>query len=304
MRAALIEEIFSGAGLPTAGVDRTTLNIPNPLPPQGIYANNLKRVDYRELDVFDNTPRRIGTTEFWIFRPLKTNNRLVVKILGHNPEGITHNAGELVKELVETGYTVALGHSFPNLSDSGIVGLNDVPTHNALPGPTPTLNPLRYFLQGPVRIVNDLKGEGFEYIFGVGQSGGAWEIVLWAAIDTRVKATCGHAGYWALYMENKTRDWEQLLPLHSRGLSELEKVDYPDLAALACHPNRVHIQSCNDTESIFPRWQYDIKTPYARIVSKVARNFGGHYELQFDQNPEHTYLPSRTAAIVKLFNSF
>lgn len=303
MRAALIEEIFSGAGLPGAGTDRITTGIADPLSALGVASANTGQVDYHELDVMNNVPAKIGTTEFWVFRPAVANNRLVVLLLGHNPEGISANTGAMAKDLIDAGYTVALGQPFPNKDAGGAGGFNTVDVHNTLPAPTAALNPLRYFLQGPIRIVNELQGEGFGVVFGCGQSGGGWEMALWGAIDARAKATCAHAGYWALYMTNPTRDWEQFLPLHSRGLSELDNIDYTDLAALACYPARTHIQSCNDTEGVFPRAQYDAAAPYENIVRNVAAKFGGRYDLQFDANSQHSYLPSRRAATVALFDS-
>jgi hypothetical protein len=303
LRGALIEEIFSGAGLPSSGSDRITAAVTDPLVALGVNSANTARVDYHELDIMNNAPAKIGTTEFWVFRPTSGNNRLAVLLLGHNTS-ISVNTGSMAHDLIDAGYTVALGHFFPNLDASGTPGYNTTTTHDALPSPTSTLNPIRYFVQGPVRIVNELEGEGFDFVFGVGQSGGGWEMVLWGAIDTRTAATCSHAGYWALYMdETGGRDWEQTLPLHGRSLSDLANIDYTDLAALACHPSRTHSQSTNDQDPVFAKLYYDAEAPYEDIVRNVAAKSGGHYDLQFDVNNQHTYLASRRAAIVALFDS-
>src|SRR5262245_40980776 len=307
-RSALVATIFSGAGLPSTGSDRITADITDPLVALGTNSSNTAQVDYHELDIFDNGPSKIGTTEFWLFRPTDGNNRLVVLLLGHSPEGISANTGNMAHELIDAGYTVALGQPFPNINSSGGSGFNDVGTHNALPSPTSALNPLRYFVQGPIRIVNELESEGFDFVFGVGQSGGGWEMSLWPAIDVRVKASCSHAGYLPLYMKNvggsSSRDWEQFLP-SLKHLTATGGCDYTDLAILCCHPGRKHTQSLNDQDpSVFTKAAYDSYQPYADAVSREARKYGGAYSLSFDSNNQHTYVPARRAAIVALFDSF
>jgi hypothetical protein len=309
-RAEIIDEIFSGAGLPTEGVEPNgtiTLDITDPLVILGVDSPNRARVDYYELEISDTGVAPYGTTEFWIFRPTVSVNKLAFVLLGHNttinspPDGISLNTGRMARDLISAGYTVALGMMGPSKDGPE----NDVSDHNDLPYPTATYNPLRNFVQGPVRVLNELIGEGFEAVGAVGQSGGGWLVTLFGAVDTRVNAVASHAGWLPLYMKNNldgatthSRDFEQFLP----GLWELG-YDYPDLAVLCCADGRELQQSLNDEDpAIGDQASHDAYVAYEDHVTAVAALYDGTFSLTYDDNNLHSYLDTRRAATITLFD--
>jgi hypothetical protein len=297
-RTAIIGEIFSGDGLPATGSDRITTGITNPLTALGITGVNASSVDYHELDILDEADALYGTTEFWVFHASSPNNKLVVLLLGHNPLGISVNTGNMCKDLVNAGYAVALGQPGPNLDETATTGFNSVEDHEALPARTASWNALRYFIQGPVRILNQLTG--YDAYYSVGQSGGGWIQSVWGAIDPRVTRMCPHAGLMPLYI-SENRDWEQYLP----GVVDISGgCDYPDLLALCSYPSRRVLMSINDQDATaFQEAAYLSGPDFVPAVSAFATAQGGSFALEIDTNTAHSYLSSRRAAVVAFFDA-
>jgi hypothetical protein len=299
-RTAIISEVFSGDGLPATGSDTITTGITNPLTALGITTTNHASTDYHELEILDENDDLYGTTEFWVFHPTSGNNKLVVLLLGHNPLGISVNTGNMAKDLIAAGYAVALGQPGPNKDETGATGYNSVEDHENLPDRTPTWNALRYFVQGPVRILNQLTG--YDAYYSVGQSGGGWLQPLWGAIDTRVTRLCPHAGLMPLYI-SQDRDWEQNLP----GLADLASpgpVDYTDLLALCAYPSRRVLLSINDQDPTgASEFAYLSGPDFVPAVSAFATSQGGSFAFEIDTNTAHSYLSSRRAAIVAFLDA-
>jgi hypothetical protein len=304
-RANVVNEVFSGAGLPSGGFTTTTTNQTDPLTAFSLSPTNLSRYDAVTIDFKDKSNATVGTINGGIWRPSSgtKNNKLVVQMLGHGPfakslnPSHNHTSGNLVKLLVEGGYTVCV-YEMPfhgNLA-----------SHNALPWPTAALNPLRYFVEAPIKAINALLPEGFNSnVLYCGHSGGGWVGPLLMAMDTRIRAGDSNAGFFALYMNTQPdgRDYEQKLP----GLSDF--CDYLDLVVLAVtggsNGQRTLLQSLNDRDPCcFYKSLYDQYVPYDALLANVCAANGGVYSLTWDSNMSHNYSPSRRTAIKALFDSY
>jgi hypothetical protein len=195
-----------------------------------------------------------------------------------------YNAGSLVKQLVENGYTVtAIG--MPFLFES----------HNMLPAPTTTLNYLRFFIEPTIRIINQF---GATKVFMTGISGGGWTTTLVSAIDIRILVSAPTAGSLPFYVTNCARDFEQLLP----GLPK--NCDYTNLYVLGTTGGRTQVQFLNSSDGVFSgNWISLFPNDYAIPTAFQASCVGGNWSRYITVNWLHSYDIDIQTNIVNLFNS-
>jgi hypothetical protein len=302
-RADYTAEMFKGpqysGALPTNGTEASpTLDIVSPLPSNPA---NLDQVDLHEIVVVDDDDVTIGTAKCYVFRPTAgtSNNKLVVDVLGHTHQsGASFSAinyGTIVKELVAEGYTVAATYMSPFEGTSA----NAVIFHNTMPQPTSTFNALRIFTEIPIRILNELEGEGWDKMFLIGLSGGGWMGAVCGAVEQRFDAIVSLAGFFPLYMSG-TRDWEQNL----YGLADsVNGCDYTDLAALAAQ-NRPFKQLIIQGDPSFPKVIYDGGPPYETILNTFATAGGGSFDLEFLLGEStHEWSTAARAATISFLNA-
>jgi hypothetical protein len=295
LRAALIAEIWSGDGLPSSGWTSTSADVSSPLSSN---SSNLDQTDSYSMVMNDGGSAPEKTVAGYVFYPLTGNNRLVLWHNGHGTLLTTGGKQELINALVDEGYTVATANMPDTTSDNGSTG---VAAHNTYTA-TASLNYLRFFIETPIRLINQLVS-GYAKIYMAGVSGGGWTTHLTSAIDPRIEKSAPIAGSLPLFYKadsGSTRDWEQWLPRIFPALC-----DYHDLYVLACQPGRhqLHILNTEDT-SVFPiRRFHERGINFERAVSAKAQEYGGSYELYWDINSEHSVSAASRARIIAFFGA-
>jgi hypothetical protein len=273
LRSSLIDEIWSGNGLPAAGADSSTTGTSSPLATQ---PSNLLRVDRLSIVMDDNAGTPVMTAQPWVFYPTAETsiNKLALVHQGHVNSLDQIGVGDTIRTLVEDGFTV-VGFLMP--ADG------DVPTHEAYPSPTGTLNYLKFFIEPVVRTINELSS-GFSAVYMTGLSGGGWSTHLAAAVDARISISVPVSGALAfsspvtLGGSGAYRDWEQDLP----GITAVS--DYPDLMVMAADkPGRTQIQILRVSDDCcFDQDAYDAGYQYDADVTADAAALGGVFDLIWD----------------------
>ena len=209
-RALLIDEVWTGDGLPATGADAVATGVTNPISATGF--TNLVGVDQLTINMatgFSSAP--------YVFNPTSSNGKLALVHQGHSTNINEAGVGDTIRALSNAGYTVV---AFVMIGEASVV------THNTYPTPTEDLNHLRYFLEPCVRAINELAGD-YDEVCMCGLSGGGWQTLMLAAIDPRIGMSIPVAAELPLDRSAGSRDWEQLLP----GLTI---TDYYDIMALSC----------------------------------------------------------------------
>jgi hypothetical protein len=301
-RAAFLDEVFSGAGLPATGSDRSSLDVgTHPLGTAGLSPANLDQVDLHEFDCYDDGPTLVGTTMCWIHRPTvgTTNNKFVLNVLGHTHStswGSLIGYGTITKELIEEGYTVATAYMSPFSGTS----TQAVDFHNSLPLPTAGYNALKLYIEGPVRIFNEFEGETWDKMFMCGLSGGGWMGAIWGALDDRADAIVSLAGFVTFHAA-QVKDYEQRL----HGLKDMVATggcDYPDLLALASE-GRAFKQILIQDDAEFSEDAYLGAPDYVPQVAAVALANGGTYELVIVPGNVHEWSTAARPVCIDFFNN-
>lgn len=291
LRAAIIDEIWSGDGFPTAGWTSTVADVASPLSSD---STNLSQVDSYVMTMNDGGSPPEKTINGHVFWPTTANGNLVVYNTGHSGSTVAGQY-ELINALIDEGYVVALTH-MPDAGGSAIT------LHNAYTA-TASLNYLRFFVECPIRLMNQLDETNYTRICMSGISGGGWITHMVSAIDTRIHRSAPVAGSLPLLYRadsDSTRDWEQWLPRLFPSLC-----DYHDLYVLACQPNRrqLHILNTGDT-TVFPLHRFhERELDYTRPTMAKAQEYGGSYELYWDLNNEHTISANARSKIVTFFGA-
>jgi hypothetical protein len=200
---------------------------------------------------------------------------------------VGYNAGSLVKQLVENGYTVAaIGMPYLN----GFDGYGDPP-----PDPTPTLNYLRVWIEPTIRVINQF---GATKVFMTGISGGGWTTTLVSALDPRITVSAPTAGSLPFYITNVTsRGWEQWLP----GLPT--NCDYTNLYVLGVSGGRTQVQVLSSADGVFSgNWISLFPNDYAIPTAFQASCVGGNWSRYIEPSNLHSYDSNEQAFIVNLFN--
>lgn len=293
LRAALINEIWSGDGFPTDGVTLIESDVVNPLN-EFATPSNLLRCDKYNYDVRDRNgsilefpPSFTGVIYHWLWVPSSSNGKLAIWHFGHSADVNASSNGNLViRDLVEAGYTVA-GCIMP-----GTV-ISSTEHNNTFPARTTSLNMLRAFVEGPIRLVNEHQND-FEAFYMFGHSGGGWATPLVAAIDTRISKSWHNAGSQPFQCAN-ARDFEQQLP----GIAEW--CDYQDLYLLGSDNGRKQRQSCNVNDTCCfnrPAYMTIGAIPYHWPMLKKARELGCDWDLIWDKNGGHEVTPATRVKMV------
>lgn len=294
-RAAMIDEIWSGNGYPTAGVDTIDADVTDPLDTS---ATNLLRVDQLTINLDDNAEGFVMANQPYVWHPAAedANGKLVIVFYGHfdytdweltDTQLGNIGFGDLIRALVEDGYTVA-GVRLPE---------GGTAVHNAYPTPTDSLNYLKFFLEPVTRIINELTSD-FDAVYMTGLSGGGWATDLMAAIDTRIKRSVPLAGSLPLNIAVSGRDWEQLLP----GIAHF--VDYDVLYYMACDGGRAQKKLLNTDDPVgFNRTQFETAPTFATRCPIFAQRAGGTWSLAWDDTHEqHIISEFGRATILNMFN--
>ncbi len=292
LRPELIEDIWGGQGLPTLGADYVTNNV---TPPSITVAapTNLLRSDAYFFNLKDQAGTIITTNLVYSFVPTNAGTRLVIYHGGHDtsvtPIGQPdygnspgpYNAGALVKQLVENGYTV-VGIGMPFL------WVGHIPPY------IPT-NCLRYFVEPTIRIINQFPNA--TTVFMVGISGGGWTTTLAAAIDPRITVTAPTAGSLPFYIPAGSRDYEQLLP----GISAY--CDYTNLYLLGATSGRTQVQYLNSADGVFSGNWTASYPDYVAATTAQASWAGGSWSRYITTSSYHSFDTNLQARIVNLFNA-
>lgn len=276
-RQYLIDNIWrDGAGVPTAGADTVEQDVVSPLTADPTNLDHVDRLTFNLGDnVLDPGNDVLCQPYVWYPDPLDDNGLLVIYHYGHTNDynAVDGERAEVIRRLVQDGYTVC-GVLMPFGGDTT--------THNLLPDPTDTFNPLVYFIDPVLRIVNALSGS-FDGIYMVGMSGGAWTTSLCAAIDERISRSVQIAGTLPLACPSGSRDWEQFLP----GLAP--EIDYSDLYILATTSGRRQLQMLVSTDPTGFHYTHYFYAPYADGVADWSESIGGSWQLVWDDTqPDHT----------------
>ena len=299
LRPILIQDLWSGSGLPTLGADVVSNNVTPPDLTVGSPTNFLRSDSYTFI-LKDNSGTPMWTNLVYSFVPTNAVTKLVIYHAGHDFGGIlgqpnyggdpAYNAGALVKQLVENGYSVAsIGMPFLGTNSWGVGA-------NGTPAPTKTLNYLRFFIEPTIRTINVFTNATSVGMVGI--SGGGWTTTLAAALDPRITVSAPTAGSLPFYITNVTsRSWEQFLP----GLPA--NTDYTNLYVLGATGGRVQEQILNSADGIFSGNWTTLWPDYATPTAFQASCAGGTWSLYIPQNYSHSFSDDARTNIVNLFNT-
>lgn len=256
VRDEIIGAVWSGAGLPTAGVDNVETGVESPA---SISQSNLLRVDRLTI----SRGEVVSRPHVWV--PIEGNGKIAIYHAGHSTVEASWRPGRvaMASALLDAGYTVVA--IYMPFAEAGVIDLTQL--HNELPEPTEEFNALSLFVEPVVRVINHF--DGLVPVM-VGVSGGGWTTALVSAIDTRIRASVQIAGSMPSYMradeEKPSRDWEQYLP----GISP-DIADYLDLYAMATDDGRKQIQILNDEDTCcFKASRYYSHLPYGGAISEAT----------------------------------
>ena len=294
LRSLIISSLWSGSGLPSNGINGTSTGVSDPLATHSLSPSNLLRVDQVTVELRNNNNILRDTLNPYVWYPTSgtSNNRFVMVAVGHSdddsvlgPIGLGY--GELIRDLVEDGYTVANIY-MPFGADPA--------QHNALPDPTADENYLRYFVETPIRLINEFTS--FSAYFMAGKSGGGMVTTLTTAIETRISRSADVAGSFPLATHVPGRDFEQYLP----GIRDL--VDFGDLYLMAAS-GRSHLHAYNTQDSCcFTQAQRDTFPTFdwVPLVQSRATELNGVYTLEINSSTLHEISAITRANIISLFS--
>lgn len=288
-RAAVIAEIWSGNGFPSAGHTSVSTGVADPLTTS---PRNLLRVDKHTYELRDNSSVLLLTSEQWVWHPRAetSNQRLAIYHTGHTPDFNVAGAGQntMIVDLVQAGYTVC-GIHMPR--DGASYGTT---FHNTFPTPTASLNYLRVFAEPVVRAINQLGPSFGNQAVMVGLSGGGWTTHLVQAIDTRIRVGVPIAGSVPLAFDEPSRDWEQFLP-------DLN-VDYVDLYVMSVDGGRIQQQILNTQDSCcFNRSVYATGPTPVKAVMDLAATIGGKWGITWIHQTTHSIESAHRALVLRMF---
>ena len=280
-RNHIIDVIWSGDGFPAGTLTSRTDNGDD----AGNVSTNLADTDAITIEITKGAVTK--TIDGFIWTPTVSNNELVIFLEGHQGIGGS-NGFSLFEQLTDEGYTVVA----LEMPDDG-----NLSAHNSYPAPTDSVNYLRFFVEGAIRVINDIGGD-FDAVKLCGFSGGGFATPVVAAIDTRVSTSIGMHGSLPLYMTLAGRDWEQFLP-------DLDPaITYIDLYTLSgAGSGRKHIQILNEIDQYFNLTAYNTGDAYATDLTTRVSELGGEYSLQWINQSGHEIHQDTIDIVIAEFGS-
>ena len=190
----------------------------------------------------------------YLIHPRNPNGRVILVHSGHDADARHWSAA--ISFFVGRGYEVAAismplfgPNSRPTVAIPS-VGTVRLESHDMFAFLAFAENPLRFFLDPVLAVVNYLDAQGFDRIAMMGLSGGGWTTTVYAAVDQRIASSYPVAGSLPHYLKTTPSDdgwvfvgagdYEQTLP----GLHPT--LSYLDLYVLgSIGPGRRQIQVLN-----------------------------------------------------------
>ena len=223
------------------------------------------------------------------FIPEKGNGRLIIYHQGHR--GDFYIGERTIRFFLAEGYAV-LGMAMP------LRGLNNQPVvrlqrfgrfklqdhkHFVLIPPAEG-HQLKYFLDPVARAVNyALDTWSYEHTAMIGISGGGWTTTLYAAMDTRIRASYPVAGTYPIYLRSDASggtwgDYEQTL------IALYRQVNYLELYMLgSCGPGRRQLQIINQFDSCCFYGKH-FQTYETQVAERVTALGAGSFSVYLDDS--------------------
>jgi len=305
-RAALIDYVWKGAGLPAA-MPSVEAGVS---PPQFGTLTSVRRID--QLTV----PLRYGVTAsvFHLLPARPYSRRLALHHNGHGEPFDTML--RTVQALLDRGYSVmAFAMPFFHWNMTSIADPNDptrlvpIKSHNELaPWESAGFSTLTFFLE-PIAVAVNYAVATYRpsSVQMIGLSGGGWATTVYPAIDPRITRSYPTAGSFPVYLRSAppkpgptTGDWEQrpdLLPGFYAG------ANFPDLYVMAAvgqagEPSRRQMQILNRFDACcFNGVGHRSYTPV--VSHRVAVIGNGHWEVLEDAtHDQHQISPYALSVIL------
>ena len=246
VRASLRQQIF---GTPALDTSKLPVFVQDYMDPTWAAMQNMGGMKVLSVPMSLGVSSKIWRVTPSVFRNANAGKCGFIVVAGHGQISVFPPYMALIEKLLYAGCEITAidmpfsGQNPPSTVDTGR-GLVLVQNHgNVQAAQTPTFNPLRWFVEAPLAVVNDYISRGITNIGMVGLSGGGWTTDLYAAIDDRVGISYSIAGSMPMYMRSWVNpnppsslgDWEQMA-IPSLGIG------YLDLYVLgSVGPNRRHV---------------------------------------------------------------
>tara|TARA_B100001540_G_scaffold6279_1_gene5580 strand:+ start:4367 stop:5485 length:1119 start_codon:yes stop_codon:yes gene_type:complete len=252
---------------------------------------DIKDSRYSDLENLDSIDKLTVTMEpdvksySYLFKPLKSNNKLILYHQGHS--GDFFNGKNTIQFFLENEYSV-LAFSMP------LLGLNNQPiidhpqfgkikltSHDQLKFlETDNFTPIGLFLKPPIISLNYIQeNHSFDSFNMVGLSGGGWTTMMISAIDARIDQSFSIAGSYPIFLRTEVRnfgDYEQTDP------KLYEIANYLDLYTIASYgENRKFIQIFNKFDPCC--FDGDSYLAYENVVKNNVLNLkNGYFDIYLD----------------------
>jgi hypothetical protein len=297
-RQALIAKLFVGSpnngALPIGGFD-TTDSPGDPLSGIGLSPSNLLSFVHHTILVKNDVGTTVFTSDVGVWTPTVGTSvgKFIVYQAGYEgyPPTASFNDGLMIKNMVETGYTMCYFWG-PFTAFGG-----------GKPPITSTLTPLRFWLETGIRTINALQGSFAKPPMCQGFSGGCSISILLAAVDTRIAATVAFDYNVPVYAETDCK-YERMLP-GLQDLSTTQGCDWPDLWLLATTggsvAQRTLMLAYTDSQAIAQASGVDFFTPTAAVCGLYSGVFGTHFDT-FDTS--HEWGTSTIALLKNVFGRY
>jgi len=302
LRSDLITKIFGPAGMDTA-LQPTYFSTYNFAGSTWASVVNLNNIQEWRVTVAGGVVSRLYRFQPTTYRNPTTGKGAMIISAGHGQIGTSPPYTDIIKWLITSGYevwTVDMPFSglngppytaYPTINMGGRLGNVLVRNHDEAEALlTPTFNPLRFFLEPPLSIVNNLNSRGITNIAISGLSGGGWTTDVYSALDTRIRASYSVAGSMPIYARSwappnpALGDWEQ------RAIPSLgtDYIDLYILSSIGTGRRHVNLHNLND-DCCFGG---TIANHYAAAVGNVVNAIGGSYSVVIDNTAAtHTITP-------------
>lgn len=285
VRNNIIQNIFGSNGLNNSIIP-SYFNTFNPAGSTWAGSANMASIEEWRVSVSKGLLSRL----YWFKPTVGRNNGGGAFILhgGHGEISTYAPYTNMIKSLVSNGYEVITidmpngglnpGPLIINDPDVGNIYLRTHDDYQAVY--TKNFNPLRFFLEPPLAVVNYLISQGTTNIAMFGFSGGGWTTDVYAALDTRIKGSYSLAGSAPTY----TRGW--VAPNYTYGDWEQKAIpalgaDYIDLYVLSSiGSNRYHVNIHNVNDTCC--FGGTTANHYAPAVIAKVNSIGGSYRVIHD----------------------